>query len=500
MSLVHIRLTQHDATTGTDVGVTGAVRAVPTKRYSTNDRHIVLPGALEVKLDDAGEAWLELTPTTADFAWRISELVRYGAVRTVLVPDSSTVLEYADLQDAGDASGERPDDAVYASAAAKSAEQAAASATAAEKALTAAEAIAKTPGPQGPKGDKGDTGATGPVGPQGPKGDTGEAGAAGPQGETGPAGKDGATGATGPVGPAGPQGERGPAGPQGPQGETGPQGPQGEQGPAGKDGAPGATGPVGPAGPQGEKGETGPAGPQGETGPQGPAGPAGTVAVATADTAGIVKPGTGLSVDADGTLNATGASNGIRFVPLSVGEDLSQWPYGGLDIVYKTEGWIKENFSYTGFFVAPANETSKSWELKYIELYVGKQQADEVAKLFTNSSFFVGDKDSLTNLNASEVRVTYNERVALKFDNSLVSLESGRGYCFAFGPLKTEEESVQDYVVRLANACVSQSDIASYCAVHGYTCSFDTSGQPTATPASTTGPTTDPANPSQPTT
>lgn len=30
MSLVHIRLTQHDATTGADVGVSGAVRAVPT--------------------------------------------------------------------------------------------------------------------------------------------------------------------------------------------------------------------------------------------------------------------------------------------------------------------------------------------------------------------------------------------------------------------------------------------------------------------------------------
>lgn len=198
MSLVHIRLTQHDATTGTDIGVTGAVRAVPTARYSTNDKHIVLPSALEVRLDGAGEAWLELTPTTPDFAWRVSELVRYGAVRTVLVPDSSTVLEYADLQDAEDA--KRPDDASYASAAAKSAQQAAESASAAQKALTAAEAIAKTPGPQGPKGEKGDAGAEGPVGPQGPKGEKGEAGPAGPQGEKGEAG------------PAGPKGEKGEAG------------------------------------------------------------------------------------------------------------------------------------------------------------------------------------------------------------------------------------------------------------------------------------------------
>lgn len=273
MSLVHICLTQHDASTGADIGVTGAVRAVPTKRYSTNDRHIVLPSALEVRLDEAGEAWLELTPTTPDFAWRISELVRYGAVRTVLVPDSSTVLEYADLADAEDA--KRPDDASYASAAAKSAQQAAESASAAQKALTAAEAIAKTPGPQGPKGEKGNTGATGPVGPQGPKGEKGAAGPAGPQGEKGD------------TGPAGPQGEKGEAGPAGPQGEPGPQGPKGE------------------------KGDTGPQGPQGKVGPAGPQGPAGNAGqLATASTPGIVKPGVGLTVEADGTLNATSTSGG----------------------------------------------------------------------------------------------------------------------------------------------------------------------------------------------
>lgn len=277
MSLVHIRLTQHDATTGTDIGVSGAVRAVPTKRYSTNDRHVVLPSALEVRLDGNGEAWLELTPTTPDFAWRVSELVRYGTVRTVLVPDSSTVLEYADLQDA-DGDAERPDDASYASAAAKSAEQAAASAAAAEKALTAAEAIAKTPGPQGPKGEKGNTGAEGPVGPQGPKGEKGAAGPVGPQGPKGEKGDSG---------PAGPQGEKGEAGPAGPQGEPGPQGPKGE------------------------KGDTGPQGPQGWTGPAGPQGPAGNAGqLATASTPGIVKPGVGLTVDADGTLNATSTSGG----------------------------------------------------------------------------------------------------------------------------------------------------------------------------------------------
>lgn len=282
MSLVHIRLTQHDASTGADIGVSGAVRAVPTRRYSTNDRHIVLPSALEVRLE-GGEAWLELTPTTAAFAWRISELVRYGTVRTVLVPASATVLEYADLQDADDGTA-RPDDASYASAAAKSAQQAADSATAAQKALAAAEAIAKTPGPQGPKGEKGDPG------PAGPQGEKGEAGLAGSQGETG------ATGEAGPQGPQGLQGETGPAGPAGPKGDKG---------------DPGKQGPVGPQGPTGPQGEAGPVGPQGEKGAPGPQGEPGkdaTVAVATASTAGIVKPGTGLTVEADGTLNATGGS------------------------------------------------------------------------------------------------------------------------------------------------------------------------------------------------
>lgn len=165
MSLIHIKLTQHDATTGEDAGVAGAVRAAPTRRYSTRDRHIVLPSALEVKLDENGEAWLELTPTTDDFAWRISELVRYGEIRTVSVPESSTVLEYADLEDADVT--DSPDDATAAESAAASAKQAAAYASKAEAALAAAEAIAKTPGPQGEKGDPGEKGETGAAGRNG---------------------------------------------------------------------------------------------------------------------------------------------------------------------------------------------------------------------------------------------------------------------------------------------------------------------------------------------
>lgn len=474
MSLVHIHLTQHDATTGADVGVAGAVRAVPTKRYSTNDRHIVLPSALEVRLE-GGEAWLELTPTTPDFAWRISELVRYGAVRTVLVPDSSTVLEYADLQDAND--NEHPDDASYASAAAKSAEQAAASAAAAEKALTAAEAIAKTPGPQGPKGEQGEAG---PAGPAGPKGDTGDTG---PQGETG------ATGEVGPQGPQGIQGDTGPAGPQGPKGDKG---------------DPGKQGPVGPQGPTGPQGETGPVGPQGEKGEPGPQGDPGkdaTVAVATASTAGIVKPGNGLTVEADGTLNAsTNSTNGIRFFVLSVGgqanNEYSASPQ--YEPLISLDGRIKEEEEETGRFTLPAN--IDAFELKYLELHVSKTRQQEAVALLAASTFMMGTpRLGQSRMTPTEVKGTYEDRVVLFF-NTGIEVKSGETYCFVFDGLRDPSESVEAYVSRMADkGIMTQPEIADYCAKHGYTYSLDDTGRPTVSPAPTSGLTIDPANPSGPT-
>lgn len=487
MSLVHIRLTQHDATTGTDIGVTGAVRAVPTARYSTNDRHIVLPSALEVRLDEAGEAWLELTPTTPDFAWRVSELVRYGTVRTVLVPDSATVLEYADLQDADDA--ECPDDASYASAAAKSAQQAAESASAAQKALTAAEAIAKTPGPQGPKGEQGEAGATGPVGPQGPKGEKGAAGPAGPQGEKGE------------PGPAGPQGEKGEAGPVGPQGEPGPQGPKGEKGDAGPAGP---TGPKGDPGKQGPVGPQGPAGPQGEKGVPGPQGDPGrdaTVAVATASTAGIVRPGTGLTVEADGTLNAsTNSTNGIRFFVLSVGGQASN-EYSAspqYEPLISLDGRIKEEEEMTGRFTLPANVDA--FELKYLELHVGKTRRQEAVALLAASTFMMGTPGSeISRMTPTEVKGTYEDRVVLFFDRG-IQVKSGEVYCFVFDGLRDPSESVGAYVSRMADkGIMTQPEIADYCTKHDYTCSFDSAGGPTVSPAPTSGPTVDPANPDGPT-
>ena len=69
----------------------------------------------------------------------------------------------------------------------------------------------------------------------------------------------------------------------------------GPQGPAGVDGAQGTAGVDGAAGPQG------PVGNDGAVGPQGPPGP---IVPATQTVIGAVKPGNGLTVQADGTLDA----------------------------------------------------------------------------------------------------------------------------------------------------------------------------------------------------
>lgn len=123
---------------------------------------------------------------------------------------------------------------------------------------------------------------------------SGVAGLVGPAGPTGPAG---ATGATGTVGATGSTGSAGPQGIAGSQGLPGPTGTVGQAGPAGAQGIQGLQGPLGNTG---AVGATGPVGAAGSTGAAGPAGP---TAAATASSIGAVKPGTALSVAADGTLS-----------------------------------------------------------------------------------------------------------------------------------------------------------------------------------------------------
>ena len=59
---------------------------------------LLLPAGFTVRLV-AGEALLHLAPTGAGWCWQIIERTPRGKTRYVLVPDSPTVVDYADLVD-----------------------------------------------------------------------------------------------------------------------------------------------------------------------------------------------------------------------------------------------------------------------------------------------------------------------------------------------------------------------------------------------------------------
>lgn len=78
------------------VPVKGYVSLVPTRRVTVGDE-VRLPTALRVRLE-AGEASVELMPSTTQWVWRVAELVPGGITRYVAVPDSELAVEYADLE------------------------------------------------------------------------------------------------------------------------------------------------------------------------------------------------------------------------------------------------------------------------------------------------------------------------------------------------------------------------------------------------------------------
>lgn len=75
----------------------GALHCRPTRRHRDGAK-LVLPDPFVVPLTD-GEGTVNLRPTAPGWAWELAERYTGGVTRTVLVPDSDEVVEYADLVD-----------------------------------------------------------------------------------------------------------------------------------------------------------------------------------------------------------------------------------------------------------------------------------------------------------------------------------------------------------------------------------------------------------------
>lgn len=92
MTRLHFYLTDAEGT-----GLAGRVSLTPTRRVTVRDQ-IRLPVAMLVDLD-AGEAIVDVMPSTTQWVWRVAELVDGGITRYIEVPDTDAVVEYATAQD-----------------------------------------------------------------------------------------------------------------------------------------------------------------------------------------------------------------------------------------------------------------------------------------------------------------------------------------------------------------------------------------------------------------
>ena len=75
------------------------VHVIPTSRFKSGKR-IVVRDSFEVRLDEHGTASITVPPTDNTFAYEVTVGVSEDSwrfVRVVQVPDSSTVLNFADL-------------------------------------------------------------------------------------------------------------------------------------------------------------------------------------------------------------------------------------------------------------------------------------------------------------------------------------------------------------------------------------------------------------------
>lgn len=225
---------------------TGSVRFTPTRRHWHGDA-VVPVESVRATVD--GTAKVELAPSSPGWCWRVSwhPVGGQGWSDHVLVPESTTPIQYRDLVHVDPASLEptaTPDPAWVAEVEAIKAMGGIPGRSAYQEAVhhgyvgTEADWLASLVGPQG---ERGPAGERGPQGLQGVQGLRGETGPSGPQGEAGPQGLPGEAGPQGERGLTGATGEPGPEGPEGPMGPEGPQGPMGIPGPAGPAGGMGST-------------------------------------------------------------------------------------------------------------------------------------------------------------------------------------------------------------------------------------------------------------------
>ena len=110
MTQVLISLTV-PSTDGSRQPASGSVRCTPSKRL-TAGADVVLPVPTAVSLNNDGRATVELTPTSIDWCWRVTEVVPSGIVRCVSVPDSTEPVEYTALTDVDPATLEPTEDSI----------------------------------------------------------------------------------------------------------------------------------------------------------------------------------------------------------------------------------------------------------------------------------------------------------------------------------------------------------------------------------------------------
>lgn len=97
MTQIHISI-RKPKTGGLDP-VTGTLRFRPVRRHFDAAKNLIIAASFDADLSESGELTVDLLPTTSAFVWQVIELADtpQAYTRYVEVPDSTHVVEYADL-------------------------------------------------------------------------------------------------------------------------------------------------------------------------------------------------------------------------------------------------------------------------------------------------------------------------------------------------------------------------------------------------------------------